>query len=284
MAEFSRGKSELINAIFFAGYGTRLLPSSAGRTTMCPTELLYDKTKPTSIMMLPIETRLSDASISEYKRYPDEWKTVSFDIDSNESMVNAFKQVSNTKPVSIQEAEKYGLFDPNSADDAFNLNRDGTVDVPCWRYAIINFPHPLLEQGLVILDTPGLNAIGTEPELTINMLPNAHAVLFILAADQGVTKSEIDVWRQYISGKRWNQKGRLAVMNKIDGLWDEMKSEQEIQDELNKQMKTSADLLGLETHQIFPVSAQKALLAKVNKDDALFLKSRLLELETALSD
>ena len=284
VAEFSRGKSELINAIFFAGYGTRLLPSSAGRTTMCPTELLYDKSKPTSIMMLPIETRLSDATTSEYKRYPDEWKTVTFDVDSNESMVNAFKEVSNTKPVSVQEAEKYGLFDPNSADDALNLNKDGTVDVPCWRYAMINFPHPLLEQGLVILDTPGLNAIGTEPELTINMLPNAHAVLFILAADQGVTKSEIDVWRQYISGTRWKQKGRLAVMNKIDGLWDELKDEKEIEKELNKQIKTSAELLGLDINQIFPVSAQKGLLAKVNKDDALLVKSRVLELEKALSD
>ena len=284
VAEFSRGKSELINAIFFAGYGTRLLPSSAGRTTMCPTELLYDKSKPTSIMMLPIETRLSDATTSEYKRYPDEWKTVTFDVDSNESMVNAFKEVSNTKPVSVQEAEKYGLFDPNSADDALNLNKDGTVDVPCWRYAMINFPHPLLEQGLVILDTPGLNAIGTEPELTINMLPNAHAVLFILAADQGVTKSEIDVWRQYISGTRWKQKGRLAVMNKIDGLWDELKDEKEIETELNKQIKTSAELLGLDISQIFPVSAQKGLLAKVNKDEALLAKSRVLELEKALSD
>ncbi len=38
VAEFSRGKSELINAIFFANYGKRILPSSAGRTTMCPTE------------------------------------------------------------------------------------------------------------------------------------------------------------------------------------------------------------------------------------------------------
>src|SRR3954464_1085967 len=36
VAEFSRGKSELINAIFFADFGKRLLPSSAGRTTMCP--------------------------------------------------------------------------------------------------------------------------------------------------------------------------------------------------------------------------------------------------------
>ncbi|NOS95643.1 MAG: GTPase [Methylotenera sp.] len=284
VAEFSRGKSELINAIFFAGYGTRLLPSSAGRTTMCPTELLYDKTKPTSIMMLPIETRLSDATTSEYKRYPDEWKTVTFDVESNESMVNAFKEVSNTKSVSVQEAEKYGLFDPNSADDALSLNKDGTIDVPCWRYAVINFPHPLLEQGLVILDTPGLNAIGTEPELTLNMLPNAHAVLFILAADTGVTKSEIDVWRQYISGTRWKQKGRLAVLNKIDGLWDELKNETEIQKELTKQIKTSAELLGLDTHQIFPVSAQKGLLAKVNHDDALLEKSRVLELEKALSE
>ena len=46
VAEFSRGKSELINAIFFAEYGNRMLPSSAGRTTMCPTELLYDASRP----------------------------------------------------------------------------------------------------------------------------------------------------------------------------------------------------------------------------------------------
>lgn len=284
VAEFSRGKSELINAIFFADYGKRLLPSSAGRTTMCPTELLYDKAKPSSIMLLPIETRLSDATTTEYKRYPEEWKTVTFDVDSNESMVEAFKEVSSMKPVSVLDAEKYGLFDPNSEDDALSVNKDGTIDVPCWRYAVINFPHPLLEQGLVILDTPGLNAIGTEPELTLNMLPNAHAVLFILAADTGVTKSEIDVWRQYISGTRWKQKGRLAVLNKIDGLWDELKNEKDIQTELTKQIKTSAELLGLETSQIFPISAQKGLLAKINGDQELLERSRILQLEKALSD
>ncbi|MGB4810958.1 MAG: dynamin family protein [Methylophilaceae bacterium] len=284
VAEFSRGKSELINAIFFAGYGKRLLPSSAGRTTMCPTEILYDKSKPSSIMMLPIETRLSDATTTEYKRYPDEWITAKFNVDNHDSMITAFKEVSNTKSVPLEEAEKYGLFDPNSADDALNINKDGTIDVPCWRYAIINFPHPLLEQGLVILDTPGLNAIGTEPELTLNMLPNAHAVLFVLGADTGVTKSEIDIWRQYISGTRWKQKGRLAVLNKIDGLWDELKNEADIQKELTKQINTSAELLGLETTQIFPVSAQRGLLAKIHNDTKLLEKSRILELEKALSE
>ena len=284
VAEFSRGKSELINAIFFADYGQRLLPSSAGRTTMCPTELMYDPSKPTSVQLLPIETRASDATTTEYKRYPEEWKVFEFNVDNNDSMIEAFKEVSRIKTVTQDEAQRYGLFDPTSSDDAMSLNSDGTINIPSWRYAMINFPHPLLEQGLVILDTPGLNAIGTEPELTLNMLPNAHAVLFILAADTGVTKSEIDVWRQYISGTRWKQKGRLAVLNKIDGLWDELKEEKEIQKEIVKQVATSADLLGLNTNQIFPISAQKGLLAKVNGDDALLLKSRLPELEKALSD
>ena len=48
----------------------------------------------------------------------------------------------------------------------------GRVEVPAWRHALINYPHPLLKQGLVVLDTPGLNAIGAEPELTLE--PAAH--------------------------------------------------------------------------------------------------------------
>lgn len=284
VAEFSRGKTELINSIFFSDYGQRLLPSSAGRTTMCPTELLYDPSKPTSLQLLPIETRTSDASTTEYKRYLEEWTILPFDVSDRDNMVDVFKEVSRTRSVSLEEAERYGLFDTSSTDDALAVNADGTVDIPCWRYAVINFPHPLLEQGLVILDTPGLNAIGTEPELTLNMLPNAHALLFILSADTGVTKSEIDVWRQYISGTRWKQKGRLAVLNKIDGLWDELRNEAEISREIAKQIQTSADLLGLEQNQIFPISAQKGLLARIAGDEALLERSGLPVLEKALSD
>ncbi len=55
VAEFSRGKTELINAIFFADYKRRLLPSEAGRTTMCPTELFYDHNEDQAyIRLLPI--------------------------------------------------------------------------------------------------------------------------------------------------------------------------------------------------------------------------------------
>ena len=214
VAEFSRGKSELINAIFFADYKQRLLPSTAGRTTMCPTELLYDATREPNIQLLRIETRATDNTTTDYKRYLDEWTILPLDVQSGEGMIDAFRQVSETKRVPVADAQRYGLYDENDKDNPVAVDEEGNVEVPCWRHAIINFPHPLLKQGLVILDTPGLNAIGTEPELTLNLLPNAHAVLFILAADTGVTKSDIEVWRSHIGNQQGRQKGR----EKPDGL------------------------------------------------------------------
>lgn len=288
VAEVSRGKSELINAIFFADYRQRLLPSSAGRTTMCPTELMWDATRPPSIMLLPIETRAGDTTTAEYKRYIDEWTVLPLDVESGDGMTEALKRVSETKRVPVEQAERYGLFDRDDVDNLLTVHEDGTVDIPAWRHAIINFPHPLLEQGLVILDTPGLNAIGTEPELTLNLLPNAHAILFILAADTGVTKSDIEVWRNHIaspsrSGER-SQRGRLVVLNKIDSMWDELKGQGSVEREIRSQVETTAQLLGLPPEQIFPVSAQKGLLAKVNRDAELLAKSRLPALEAALSE
>ncbi|MGH8750264.1 MAG: dynamin family protein [Burkholderiales bacterium] len=284
VAEFSRGKSELINAIFFADYGQRLLPSSAGRTTMCPTELLYDPARKPNIQLLPIETRAKHSSTSEYKRYPDEWRSAQLNVQSGDAMAAAFKKVSETKRVPVDEAKSYGLYNEQDPDQALLVRADGTIEIPCWRHAIINFPHPLLKQGLVILDTPGLNAIGAEPELTLNLLPNAHAVLFILAADAGVTKSDIEVWRNHISNLQRRQKGRLIVLNKIDGLWDELKSPAAVENEIARQVQSCAETLGLHASQIFPVSAQKGLLAKVTKDALLLARSRLPELEQALSD
>jgi hypothetical protein len=284
VAEFSRGKSELINAIFFADYKKRLLPSTAGRTTMCPTELLYDGSRPPSIQLLPIATRAGNVTTTEYKRYPDEWTTIPLDVDSADSMLETLQRVSETQRVSKDEAEKFGLYRAQDADSLLTVDAEGMVEIPRWRHAIINFPHPLLEKGLVILDTPGLNAIGTEPELTLNLLPNAHAIIFILAADTGVTKSDIEVWRSHIAPMQGGHRGRLVVLNKIDSQWDELKTQDAIDAEIQGQVVSCANLLGLENKQIYPVSAQKGLLAKINNDHALLAKSRLLELERALSD
>lgn len=283
VAEFSRGKSELINAIFFAGYGNRMLPSAAGRTTMCPTELMYDEARQPMIELLPIQSRTTNASISEYKRFPEEWTVIEIDTDSPEAMQKALHHVSDVLLVTPEEAKRLGFSVGDDETTSFRVNDDGLVEIPQWRHAIINFPHPLLKQGLVVLDTPGLNAIGTEPELTLSLLPNAHAVLFILAADTGVTQSDLMVWRDYIRGNDSRTAGRLIVLNKIDGMWDELKKPAEVEAEIARQVGTCADILDLPEGQIFPVSAQKALVAKVNRDQTLLDRSRILELERALA-
>ncbi|MEO6351655.1 MAG: dynamin family protein [Burkholderiaceae bacterium] len=280
VAEFSRGKSELINAIFFADYGQRILPSAAGRTTMCPTELLYDETFPPSIRLLPIETRAEIQSTSDFKAQNHVWTVLPLDISSSDGMLEAFKQVSLTKRVPVEEATRYGLFDADNPDDGMTVDAHGQVEISRWRHAIVNFPHPLLKQGLIIIDTPGLNAIGTEPELTLNLIPNAHAVLFVLAADTGVTKSDIEVWRNHIGAGP----GRMVVLNKIDSMWDELRSPEEVERQIERQVASVTQMLGLPDQQVFPVSAQKGLVAKINRDPQLLARSRLPALEDALSN
>ena len=64
VAEFSRGKSELINAIFLADAGRRILPSSPGSTTMCPVELAWDPDDPPGLALLPIGMMLKLAPLA----------------------------------------------------------------------------------------------------------------------------------------------------------------------------------------------------------------------------
>jgi dynamin family protein len=246
---------------------------------MCPTELMYDETFPPSIRLLPIETRAESQSTSDFKDQSQAWTVLPLDISSGDGMLEAFKQVSLTKRVSIEAAKRYGLYDEADPDIRLAVDADGTVEISQWRHAIVNFPHPLLKEGLIIVDTPGLNAIGTEPELTLNLIPNAHAVLFILAADTGVTKSDIEVWREHIG----TGPGRMVVLNKIDSMWDELRTPAEVEKQIAGQVANVAHTLGLARQQVFPVSAQKGLVGKINHDARLLTKSRLPELEMALS-
>lgn len=276
LAEFSRGKTELINALFLAGNGRRMLPSSAGRTTMCPTELRYDASMPPCLSLLPIE---ADTTVQLGQAVSDPvWVHVSLDPSAPAEMAQTLQQVSETVRMPLQAAEALGLHGRNVplADTA------DVLQVPRWRYAIANLPHALLEKGLVVIDTPGLNALGIEPELTLRLLPDAHVVVFVLAADSGVTQSDLELWQAHVAPA---QRARcLVVLNKIDGLWDPLKQKEEAEAELRAQVAATAQALGVDTSQVYPVSAQKGLVARVIGDTGLYEASRVAELESALSE
>jgi hypothetical protein len=278
VAEFSRGKSELINAIFFADAGKRVLPATPGRTTMCPVELAYDAEEPPSIAMLPIDTRLDSLSLAELRGQPKAWTRVRLDDDRPEKLSQMIGEVTRTKWVSVNEARALGLWDDAHPNENPRLDA-GLVEVPAWRHVVINYPHPLLKRGLVVLDTPGLNAIGAEPELTLGLLPHAHAIVFILGADTGVTKSDLAIWNDHLGGQALN---RFVVLNKIDTLVDPLATPQQVQVHIETQRLATAKLLDVPAARVFALSARQALAARMAGDEAGLAASRLMDLEIAL--
>jgi len=278
VGEYSRGKTELINALFFSEYGQRMLPSQAGRTTMCPTELFFDRTSNSNyLLLLPIETRTGELSLQQLRKQPERWVKHDLDERDPEIMREVLAEVARVKSVTPQEARKLG-FDEDMLEH--DRNKPGNVLVPAWRNAQISIRHPLFERGLRILDTPGLNALGSEPELTISMLPRAHAIIFLLSADTGVTASDMTIWKDHIDTEHADHRaGRFAVLNKIDVLWDDLQGEKHTQEAIDRVRGYTADHLGMRQNDVIPLSAKQGLLARVKGNEELLERSNLAQLE-----
>jgi hypothetical protein len=280
VAEFSRGKSELINAIFFADTGRRILPATPGRTTMCPVELGHDPATPPVLALLPIDTRLEAQSLNDLRGKADAWTRIRLDPSSPDRLADALTEVMRTKAVTVDVARALGFWSDDQPEDNPPQIAEGLVEVPAWRHAAINYPHPLLKRGLVILDTPGLNAIGAEPELTLSLLPAAHAVVFILGADTGVTKSDLAVWRDHLGGQSML---RFVVLNKIDTLEDPLLTAEAIEAQIYSQVQSTASTLEVEPGRVFPLSARLALAGRIEGNPGQLAASRLPVLEDALA-
>ncbi|GAB2528128.1 dynamin family protein [Microbulbifer agarilyticus] len=275
VGEFSRGKTELINALLSHTYGKRLLPSRPGRTTMCPTEIYSDGTDQASVRLLPIETLATNTSLESFRRIPQKWVNFDFDPDDAAATREALMKVAATKAVTPEEAARYG-FDRRHLDGNGNL-----VQIPAWRYALISLPHPLLAQGLRIIDTPGLNALGNEPELTLSTLPSAQAVAFLLSADAGVSGTDLNMWETHLVPlKEHRGTAVMALLNKIDVLWDD--PDEDPDQMLRKMRGEVSKLLSLPQESVVGVSAKKALLARAERDPMLLQQSCFGEFEKLL--
>lgn len=282
VGEFSRGKSELINAILGRHYGQRLLPTRIGRTTMCPTELFYDPSATGAyIKLLPIQTRGDNVPLQHYKQQLEHWVHLTINLDDPAAMKKAFMEVAQTREVSIEIAAELG-FQVEYLEPS--LGKTNHVHIPAWRHALINIDHPLLRQGLAIIDTPGLNALGAEPELTLSLLPDAQALVFVLSADSGVTASDFAIWNSHVHDIAKRRGAAMyAVLNKIDLLWDEDESPVEAEEAVLRLSRLTAKQLHLSPDNVLPISAKQGLKARLNNDSELLYRSRLEYLESTLA-
>jgi hypothetical protein len=254
VGEHSRGKGELINALFFAETGARLLPSIVGKTIQCPTEILWDETRPPGIRLLPSETRDSPQALREFLDAMDTWQEVPLDPKKPESLARSCE-------VLLDEVN---------------------AKTPRWRYAVINIPHPLLASGLVVLDTAGYTTLAAEPELSFHRVPDAAGIVFMLSAD-GITGHDQALWNEHVATIAGIEATCFVALNKIDGLREGGKSEAEVLVEIDRQVRRAADTLGIAPTRIFALSARQGLNARLVGDRDGLLKSRIYRLEQALA-
>jgi hypothetical protein len=149
-----------------------------------------------------------------------------------------------------------------SADDAANLgfaaDLPDRVEIPRWRYAIVNFPHPLLASGLTVLDTPGHAALSAEPELMMHRIPDAAAVVFMVAADTGITAGDEALWKEYVAPVAGVEGTCFVALNKIDTLREGSRPESKVLEAIDGQVRSTAEALGVQPTRVFALSRCRA--------------------------
>ncbi len=266
IADAGRGKTDLINALFFTDLARRLLPSGAA-TSRCVTEIRFDRDAPTRIRLLPIETRASADSVTELLSGTSSWTTHLFDADSAESTTQALATLA----------------------EVHEVKPDATVARPRWRHAIINYPHPLLDAGLVIIDAPSLDWFDAEPTVSRAALTGADAVILVLDATTGVSDRDLAVWQAHLhDAANQSVQARIVALNRIDELdidpvltGDE--ANRALLRELDRCVNEAAERLQTDPINIVPISAKLGLVGKLSNEQDKIIRSRLFHLERSIT-
>ena len=124
-----------------------------------------------------------------------------------------FKDGKSPQQLDFQTFKRNYTIDPAEAKQLEQQQRQAFPDVD---YAVVEYPLSLLEKGIEIVDSPGLNDTEARNELSLSYINNCHAILFVLRAAQPCTLEERRYLDNYIKGRG------LSVFFLINA-WDEIR-------------------------------------------------------------
>ena len=119
--------------------------------------------------------------------------------------------------------------------EAKRLEQDKKPAFPDVSHAVVEYPLGLLEKGIEIVDSPGLNDTEARNELSLGYVNNCHAILFVMRASQPCTLGERRYLENYIKGRG------LTVFFLINA-WDQVK-ESLIDPDDAEELKSASDRL-----------------------------------------
>ncbi len=143
-------------------------------------------------------------------------------------------------------------------------------------YAEILYPSQYLQNGVQIIDTPGIASIHEHnTEATYQYLPNADAAVFLVSVDPPITQAEFSL----LNDLKNDISKIFFVLNKVD-----IVNDHDLNESLRYTKKIIEKEVGLENITIFPLSAREALNGKLLEDQEKLDKSGLLPFENALDE
>ncbi|HEY9638757.1 MAG TPA: dynamin family protein [Coleofasciculaceae cyanobacterium] len=161
--------------------------------------------------------------------------------------------------------------------EAKQLEQEKKPAFPGVDYAVVEYPLPLLEKGIEIVDSPGLNDTEARNELSLGYINNCHAILFVLRASQPCTLGERRYLENYIKGRGLSIFFLINAWDQVrEGLIDPDDEEelQEAEGKLRRVFKANlAEYCLVDRHDIydervFEISAIKALRKRIKDSSA----------------
>jgi GTPase SAR1 family protein len=119
-----------------------------------------------------------------------------------------------TETIDFEQFKQHYTIQPDAAKQ---LEQDNQLAFPQVSHAVVEHPLPLLQQGIELIDSPGLNDTEARNELSLGYLHNCHAVLFVLSATQPCTLDERRYLQNYVRDRG------LTVFFLING-WDRIQA------------------------------------------------------------
>jgi len=249
---FKNGKSTFINSFL----GSEVLPAYAMPCTAVINEVVYGEEKRAFLhfredLPSPLPNNIPRRALEQIKRY-EGGEIPSIEIPSDE--LEAYTTIPMDK-------------DP----------KEMLMESP-YEKIVLQWPLDLLENGVEIIDSPGLNEHKTRTQVTEGYLDKADAILFVLTADKLCSEDEMRFIDLNLKKRGYGD--IYFVVNRFDTIRS-VKEKQGVKDWAKNKL---CEFTSFGEEGLFFVSARNALDGKTQNKPDLYENSGMPEFERELSD
>ncbi len=204
------GRAQIVDALLSGAPGP--LADQASPEPLCSLEISANANVQPVLSLLPIETRQSPWSLDRWLQETQAWRQVPVSSTLQRALADAWAAVAETRRVHAEEAQVLGLGQSLASPAVGALLLGAGMPVPRWRSARLQVQHGLLQQGVVVRDLPVMDENGAPSDFTDALLSDADTVVFVLAADAGIARSDVAHWRRCVAASAKTHRQVLAVV------------------------------------------------------------------------